>query len=91
MSYSPTYRSWRSMIRRCTDPGLKNFAAYGGRGVGVCERWRKSFSAFLEDVGERPAGKTLDRLDNDKNYEPGNCRWATRAEQDKNRRRKKSR
>ena len=80
---SPTYVSWRSMIQRTTNPNNTRWADYGGRGVTVCERWR-SFDNFLADMGERPAGQTLDRIDNDGNYEPANCRAGRRR---KNRRR----
>ena len=76
---SPTYVSWRSMVQRCTDPGKDNYKYYGGRGIAVCERW-STFAGFLADMGERPAGTQLSRIDNDGNYEPGNVRWATRAE-----------
>jgi len=72
------------MIERCTRPAHHAWSNYGGRGIEVCERWR-SFEAFLADMGERPVGKTLDRYPNrDGNYEPGNCRWATWAEQRSN-------
>lgn len=82
---TPTYRSWASMIARCTNKKHRQFHDYGGRGITVCERW-KSFINFLADMGERPAERTLDRVDPDGNYEPGNCRWATALEQRHNRR-----
>jgi hypothetical protein len=88
LSKHPMYHSWIAMIRRChasSEPGYKN---YGARGIKVCDRWRNSFVAFLADMGGRPSPKhTLDRINNDGNYEPGNCRWATVSEQMQNTRR----
>lgn len=82
---SPTYSSWTAMWARCIYPSAINWKKYGGRGIKVHPRWEK-FENFLADMGERPAGKTLDRFPNrDGNYEPGNCRWATREEQQRNR------
>lgn len=73
---SRTYRTWQAMIQRCTNPNRDNYPAYGGRGITICGRWRESFAAFLEDMGERPDFMTLDRKNPDGNYEKGNCVWA---------------
>jgi hypothetical protein len=82
---TPIYRVWCGMIARCHRPGSGSYPRYGGRGITVCERWQ-TFENFLADMGERPAGKSIDRINNDSNYEPGNCRWATPKEQRANRR-----
>lgn len=82
---TPTYNSWAQMRSRCNSPTHPRYADWGGRGIAVCERWA-SFDAFLEDMGERPPGTTLERLDNDGNYEPGNCAWVSSARQGRNKR-----
>ena len=81
---SDTYRCWRSMMQRCYRVKEKSFPRYGGRGITVCDRWH-DFANFLADMGERPNGKELDRIDNSNGYGPENCRWATRTQQVRNR------
>lgn len=86
-SGTPEYFAWHAMIGRCTRPELKAYADYGGRGIRVCARWRKSLEAFLEDMGKRPSARhSLDRKDVNGDYTPKNCRWATKREQIWNRR-----
>lgn len=82
---SPTYYSWLSMRARCGNPRATGYKNYGGRGITVCDRWT-SFDNFLADMGIRPPDLTLDRVDNNGNYEKANCQWASRKEQQRNRR-----
>jgi len=84
---SPEYNSWATMIQRCHNPRNTAFSYYGGRGIIVCDRWRHSYQAFLQDMGRRETLKyTLDRIDKDGNYKAANCRWATKSQQQYNRR-----
>lgn len=82
---SSTYAIWTEMKQRCENPRNKKYSTYGARGISVCERWQ-SFEAFLSDMGERPPGLLIERLNNDGNYEPSNCIWADRKTQQRNRR-----
>lgn len=89
-SKKPEYRVWATMKDRCSREKNNQYSNYGGRGIAVCEKW-KSFAGFYEDMGERPGGYQLDRIDNDKGYEKANCRWASASTNSANRRNKKGR
>lgn len=87
MATSSTYKSWRAMRTRCLNPRDEHWENYGGRGITICKRWMDSFENFLSDMGIRPHGRTLDRININGNYEPENCRWSTPTEQSRNQRR----
>ena len=85
-----TYNTWCSMVQRCLNEHNPRYKYYGARGIAICDRWQgeHGFENFLADMGERPEGKSIDRINNDGNYEPGNCRWATQKEQVRNQRKR---
>lgn len=91
LSDTEEYQIWKAMKARCHNPNHKNYPDYGGRGIAVCRRWKDSFPSFLEDMGKRPSpSHSIDRIDPNGDYEPGNCRWATQIEQTRNTRRSKT-
>lgn len=83
---TPTFKSWGAMKQRCMNPKAPDYARFGGRGITICQSWKHSFENFLADMGERPSGTTLDRINVNGNYTPDNCQWSTPKEQMRNRR-----
>jgi len=87
MTHHPVFSVWLGMHTRCYNKNDSKYDTYGGRGITICERWRDDFAAFFSDMGDRPSkNHSIDRIDNEKGYEPGNCRWATRNDQARNKR-----
>jgi len=84
---NPAYQTWRSMLQRCRNVNTPKNRHYVGRGISVCDRWKNDFYAFSADMGPKPEGASIERINNDGNYEPGNCKWATTKEQTRNYRR----
>ena len=86
MSRTPEYKAWQQMKIRCFNPNRKDYSHYGSRGIAVCDRWKNSFENFLADMGLKPTPKhSIDRIDNDGDYQKDNCKWSTRVEQQNNR------
>lgn len=83
----PLYSVWQGIKRRCLNPNSRQWADYGGRGITICDRWKSSFDVFVEDMGPRPEGFLIDRIDNDGSYAPENCRWVSHKESQRNQRR----
>ena len=89
MRYTKEYECWKSMKQRCSNPNKDGYKNYGGRGIKVCDRWLNSFENFYADMGPKPVGHSIDRINNDGNYEPKNCKWSSNSDQAYNRRPKR--